>query len=231
MSEECADWEEDPASPRMLSDLCPDSRYSSRSLSNCITDLLVRCDKDDDAGLCEFSMTFFALPSEGPIAAGGLSDIENENNQAQQFAMDVLRSQPSSQSNSRSNSNQADCGLADFGSNQSSAPTCMEIASKIQETADLMCSEEEENTFLRDFASTLGELPVDEISATVQYIPGSSSVSICVRPETERAHESLRRRFDAIQLVRRTLRQVRETAAMLIAYLQRANIPHCLLLL
>ena len=205
--------DEPQESPRMISELCHDVKYSAQSLSDCITDLLVRCDQGDDADSWEYSYTFPADANAEPVDCGGLLDSESEIHQAHQFALDVLRSRPSSQANSRSNSNQADSSrlpiLPDIELDETFTSTVhMDIYPGSQPMPATSNNAEDENIFLRNFASELGELPVGEISASVQYIPGRSSVSISVRPESERARESLRRRFDAIQLVRRTLRQV-----------------------
>jgi hypothetical protein len=193
-------------SPRIVSKMCPDPRYDTRSLSNCITDLLVRCNEFDENG---FSFTFDSEPTGGGSSSEGESSIS----QAYQFAKDVLRSNPSSQANSRSNSNQLPepqeflqrPTFADL----ETASISMEDTANGRQPPSAVSTVNDESSFIAEVTDTaLGPLPVDEISGSVHVIPGKGSVSISVRPETERARESLRSRYDAIQLVRRTLRQV-----------------------
>ena len=179
--------------PVMIDEMCPDPRYDSRSLSNCITDLLVRCtEQDDDTG---FSIVFDSRQQQ---IASSLQENESNFNQAQQFALDVLRSNPSSQSNSRSNSNQAE---------HSHRPSTAADSPDYQQQLPVsLAKDDDEISFLSSVASALGELPVHEISGSVQLREGH--VSMNIKPQTERARELMQSRFEAIQLVRRTLRQV-----------------------
>ncbi len=169
-----------------LADLCDtEPQYNSRTLSECITDLLARSGSIDEDG------RFTAIYPRDALG----DENGSEMSPAHHFARTVLRSYPASGANSRTNSNRMEV----------SDPVVVgDLAA--EQPPDQM--DEEMHQLILNLVGPLGDLPIDEISASAIPGPDDGSIALSIFPNTDNARESLQSRYYAIQHERHTLHEV-----------------------